>query len=105
MLRVVVEEKLPERSAELGARVLARLRAFAQEHPEQVEQARGRGLLLGLVLRDTERAATLVERALERGVLVNVTAGRVLRLFPALNIPEDELWTALDAVLGLVARG
>lgn len=105
VLRVVVDEKLPERSAELGARVLARLRAFAQDQPELVEEARGRGLLLGLVLRDSARAATLVERALERGVLVNVTAGRVLRLFPALNIPEDELWPALDAVLSLIAEG
>ena len=37
------------------------------------------------------------------GVLVNVTAGNVLRLFPALNIPEDELFGALETVLGLVA--
>jgi acetylornithine/N-succinyldiaminopimelate aminotransferase len=105
VLRVVVDEKLPERSAELGARVLARLRAFSQEQPELAEEARGRGLLLGLVLRDAARAATLTERALERGVLVNVTAGRVLRLFPALNIPEDELWPALDTVLSLIAEG
>jgi len=34
-----------------------------------------------------------------------VTAGRVLRLFPALNIPEEDLWPALDAVLELVAAG
>jgi len=105
VLRVVVDEKLPERSAELGARVLAKLRAFVQERPDLVEEARGRGLLVGLVLRDADRAATLAERALGRGVLVNVTAGRVLRLFPALNIPEDELWPALDAVLSLVAEG
>jgi acetylornithine/succinyldiaminopimelate/putrescine aminotransferase len=32
-------------------------------------------------------------------VLVNVTAGRVVRLFPALNIPEAELWPALETVL------
>jgi len=102
VLKVVVEEKLPERSAELGARVLAKLRAFVQERPEIAEEARGRGLLLGLVLRDATRAATLSERALGRGLLVNVTAGRVVRLFPALNIPEDELWPALDALLSLI---
>jgi hypothetical protein len=32
---------------------------------------------------------------------VNVTAGRVMRLFPALNVPEDDLWPALDTVLAL----
>jgi acetylornithine/succinyldiaminopimelate/putrescine aminotransferase len=55
------------------------------------------------VLADAEAAATLPKRALAAGVLVNVTAGNVLRLFPALNIPEDELFGALETVLGLVA--
>jgi acetylornithine/N-succinyldiaminopimelate aminotransferase len=64
---------------------------------------RGRGLLIGMDLRGAEAAATLSRRAVEAGVLVNVTAGTVLRLFPALNVPEDDLWPALDTVLGLVA--
>ena len=64
---------------------------------------RGRGLLQALVLRDAERAAALPARALERGVVVNVTAGNVVRFFPALNIPEEELWEGVDAVLALVA--
>lgn len=102
VLRVIEEERLVERAAELGARTLARLHAFAQAHPERAANARGRGLLLGLDLRDADAAATLPLRALERGVLVNVTAGTVLRLFPALDIPEDELFGSLDAVLELV---
>jgi acetylornithine/succinyldiaminopimelate/putrescine aminotransferase len=53
-------------------------------------------------LTDAERAATLSLRAAEAGVLLNVTAGRVMRLFPALNIPEDDLWPALEKVLTLV---
>lgn len=103
VLRVIEEEGLVARAAELGERTLARLRAFAEAHPERAANARGRGLLLGMELRDTAAATTLSLRALERGVLVNVTAGNVLRLFPSLNIPEDELFGALDAVLGLVA--
>ena len=103
VLAVVAEEKLPERAAELGGRVQARLRDFAGAHPDLVSEVRGRGLLIGLVLRDPEKAAALPVRAIERGVLVNVTAGNVVRLFPPLNIPEDELWPALDALLELVA--
>jgi acetylornithine/succinyldiaminopimelate/putrescine aminotransferase len=41
-------------------------------------------------------------RAIEQGVIANVTAGRVMRLFPALNIPEDELWPAVERLLALV---
>ncbi len=102
VLRVVTEEKLSERAAELGARVMDRLRAFAAERPGAVDDIRGRGLLIGMSLTDTERAATLSLRAAEAGVMLNVTAGRVMRLFPALNIPEEDLWPALETVLALV---
>jgi predicted acetylornithine/succinylornithine family transaminase len=101
VLRVIEAEKLVERAAGLGEKLLARLRGFAQEHPETAEEARGRGLLLGLALRDEASAASLSLRAAERGVLVNVTAGRVIRFFPALNIPEAELWPAVETVLEL----
>ena len=102
VLGVVDRDGLVARSAELGARLGARLAAFAKEHPERAVGARGRGLLQGLVLADADRAATLSRRAIEAGVLLNVTAGRVARFFPALNVPEDDLWTALDRVLALI---
>jgi acetylornithine/N-succinyldiaminopimelate aminotransferase len=103
VLQVVVEEKLVDRSARVGARLSGRLRAFAEANPGVTRGVRGRGLLVGLVLADTEAAATLPHRALAAGVLANVTAGNVLRLFPALNIPEDELFGAVETVLGLIA--
>jgi acetylornithine/N-succinyldiaminopimelate aminotransferase len=99
VLREIEAEKLVERAAALGERLLERLRGFVREHPDTAEQARGRGLLLGLPLRDAERASSLSLRASQRGVLVNVTAGRVIRFFPALNIPEEELWPAVETVL------
>jgi len=105
VLRVIEAEKLVERAASLGERLLERLRAFAREHPETAEEARGRGLLLGLSLRDEARASSLSLRASQRGVLVNVTAGRVIRFFPALNIPEAELWPAVETVLALALEG
>ncbi len=103
VLRVLTEEKLVERAASLGAKLMERLRSFATEHPELAEGVRGRGLLVGLVLRDAEKAGTIPLRAVDEGVLVNVTAGRVVRFFPPLNIPEDDLWPAVDKVLALAA--
>jgi predicted acetylornithine/succinylornithine family transaminase len=103
VLRVLREEKLAERAATLGARLMDELRAFGAERPALVEAVRGRGLLVGLVLRDPERAAALPLRAIERGVLVNATAGRVIRFFPPLNIPEEDLWPAVETVLSLAA--
>jgi acetylornithine/succinyldiaminopimelate/putrescine aminotransferase len=102
-LEEIRDSRLVERAAALGERVLGRLREFAAAHPERAARPRGRGLLIGLDLLDAERAAALPRRALERGILVNVTAGTVLRLFPALNVPEEDLWPALDAVLAEIA--
>jgi acetylornithine/N-succinyldiaminopimelate aminotransferase len=104
VLRVIQEDKLAERAAALGERLMTHLRGFASSHGDRVEAVRGRGLLVGLVMRDAEKAAGLPLRALERGVLVNVTAGRVVRFFPPLNIPEDDLWPAVETVLELVAQ-
>ncbi|MCU0669648.1 MAG: aspartate aminotransferase family protein [Myxococcota bacterium] len=102
-LRVIEEDGLVARAADLGARLVAKLAEFAAAHPTRAAHARGRGLLVGMDLLDADRAATLSLRALERGVLVNVTAGTVLRLFPALNIPEADLEEGLGVVLDLVA--
>jgi acetylornithine/N-succinyldiaminopimelate aminotransferase len=105
VLRVLARERLVERAARLGAALRERLERFAADHPDRVETVRGRGLLMGIVLRDAERAASIPLRGVERGVLVNVTAGNVVRFFPALNIPEDDLWPALDTILALIGEG
>ena len=99
------EEKVVANSARLGQALSDRLAGFVSEHPDLASETRGRGLLQALVLRDAERAATIPARAAEKGVLVNVTAGNVVRFFPALNIPDDELFDATETVFDLVREG
>ncbi len=80
----------------------AALRALAEKHPMVVE-VRGAGLMQGLVLdRD---AAPVVPAALERGLIVNRTAERVVRMLPPYVITESEIaegLTRLDAALTAV---
>jgi predicted acetylornithine/succinylornithine family transaminase len=81
-----------------------RLRAMAGRHPI-VRDVRGIGLIWGLELdRD---AAPVVPAALERGVVVNRTAEKVVRLLPPLVITEADALEALgrlDAALGAVEQ-
>jgi acetylornithine/succinyldiaminopimelate/putrescine aminotransferase len=102
VLRVIEEQGLVERAAVVGKDVLARLSAFAKANADKVECARGLGLLIGLVLRDAEVATRVHADAREKGVLVNLTADRVLRLFPALNIPDSDFAQALDTLEGCI---
>ena len=77
----------------VGALAASRLRALADRHPSVVE-VRGEGVMWGLEV-DGD-AAAIVEAALSRHLLVNRTAGNVIRLLPPLTITETELGTALD---------
>jgi acetylornithine/N-succinyldiaminopimelate aminotransferase len=104
VLRVIEENGLVERAAVLGKDVMARLGAFAKKQPDKVEGVRGLGLLIGVVLRNPDFALRVHSEMRERGVLVNLTADRVLRLFPALNIPESDLGPALDVLEATIAE-
>lgn len=95
-LRVLVDERLPERAAMLGERMMARLRTI---HSSHVEQVRGKGLLVGVVLkREAGGARHFCEALKDRGVLAKETHEHVIRLAPPLVISEEDLDWALDQV-------
>ncbi len=104
VLRVIEEEGLVQRAADLGERTLARLRDFAARSDGKVDEVRGVGLLIGIVMHDPELAARVHTAARERGILVNLTADRVIRIFPALNIAEDELSAGLDGLESVISE-
>jgi acetylornithine aminotransferase len=99
---VIVEERLVERSEQLGQRALARLRAGLADLP-RVREVRGRGLMLAIELREQTAHAAAVALA-EEGVLVKDTHGHTLRILPPLVIDESTLDEAVDAVIRVVAR-
>lgn len=88
-INVIVEERLPERAAVLGARFKDSLEEIIRKSQKATE-VRGLGLMLGVKLRRAE-ADNLVIKALKKGVLL-LTAGRsVLRLLPPLVISEEQV--------------
>jgi len=66
-----------------------------------VVEVRGRGLMVGVELH--KPCADLVKYGLERGVLFNVTAERVVRLLPALIITSEEIDEIIETVGDLIA--
>ncbi|HOG48835.1 MAG TPA: ornithine--oxo-acid transaminase [Anaerolineae bacterium] len=88
-LRVIVEEQLPQRAAELGNELMARLRKLQSPH---VAEIRGRGLLVGIELKPEAGGARRFCEALQaRGVLAKETHGTVIRLAPPLVITHEEM--------------
>jgi ornithine--oxo-acid transaminase len=92
-LDLLVEERLAERAAHLGERLLARLQQL--QFP-WVRQVRGRGLLIGVDLDPAQVSARVAaERLLAHGLMTKETHDTVLRLAPPLIIDEATLdWAA-----------
>ena len=99
-LRVILEEDLPARADELGSWFMERLRAIDSPH---VEQVRGRGLMIGVVIREgSGTARPFCESLMERGILAKETHEQVIRFAPPLVVTREELEWALPAIEAVV---
>jgi len=95
-LRVLVEEKLAERAAEMGRVMLEGLRSIRHG---AIREVRGRGLLLGIeVERDVGGARRVCERLLEVGLVTYETHERVVRLAPPLIVSRADVDWALERI-------
>ena len=90
-LRVLIEERLPDRAARLGDWFLEGLRTI--DHPD-IAQVRGIGLIAGIELKCPARS--YCERLQELGMLCKETHDRVIRIAPPLVIEREELDWALE---------
>jgi ornithine--oxo-acid transaminase len=92
-MKVVVEEDLPRRSAELGVWFLAELQTL--RHPF-IKEIRGRGLLVGIEL--IQPARIYCERLKDAGLLCKETHDYVIRLAPPLVVTREDLEWALTQI-------
>jgi ornithine--oxo-acid transaminase len=95
-LRVIVDEKLPQRADELGSWFMEELRAIDSPH---VREVRGKGLMIGVEIEASSGTARPFCEALqERGILAKETHQQVIRFAPPLVITQDQLAQALEHV-------
>ncbi len=102
VMRVMLDEDLPGQAAAMGEYLKSRLAEFQTKY-SCITEIRGQGLLLGIQL--DRPGAPVVQACLKRGVLLNCTAGSVLRLIPPLNVSRaeaDEFLAVLDEALNEV---
>jgi ornithine--oxo-acid transaminase len=96
-LRVLQEERLVERSAELGAHFLARLSTLRSR---DVREVRGRGLWIGIELNSPARP--YCEALKDEGILCKETHDRVIRIAPPLVITREEIDWAFERIKKVV---
>ena len=95
-LNILVEEKLPERSAEMGDHLIGQLRKI--DSP-LIKEVRGRGLFVGVEIDSALGSARAVcEALLERGLLSKETHETVVRFAPPLIIGKAEIDWAIEQI-------
>jgi len=86
-MRIMKEDGLLENAAQMGDYLQAQLHK-ALSPLEGFKEVRGKGLMIGVEL--TRPCSVIMQKALEAGLLLSVTAESVIRLVPALIITRDE---------------
>jgi predicted acetylornithine/succinylornithine family transaminase len=100
-IETIEKDGLLDRAAHLGEKFRQRLAQLANELPI-VQELRVQGLMIGLEL--SVDGAPIVQRSIERGLLINCTQQTVLRLLPAMTLSDDQLDEGCE-ILGEVLRG
>jgi len=92
-VEVIQDERLVERSREVGERFLQSLKTLSNR---DIKEIRGRGLLIGVELHG--RARPYCEKLMKEGILAKDTHESVIRFAPPLVISDKEVEWALDAI-------
>ena len=87
VLEVIEQQQLIKNAVEMGAYLVKSLQERFAELA-QVVDIRGKGLMIGIELE--QPCAHLVNVALKNRLLINVTADKVIRLLPPINLKRDE---------------
>lgn len=87
VIETMRRERLDERAGDLGDRWMQRLRSIAVRSGGRIREVRGKGLMIGLEM--GEEAKAMQAHALRDGILVNVCAGKVVRLIPPLILGDS----------------
>lgn len=96
-----LENGVIEQAERTGVRMLARFRDRLEDL-NIVKDIRGKGMMVAVEL--NEPCTDLVMDAMDKGLLLNVTADSVIRLLPPLNISDQEADTMVDIVSELVGE-
>lgn len=95
-LKIIVEENLCERAADLGGYLMQKLNEIKSRH---VDFYRGKGLWVGIVLKkEAGGARRFCEALKQRGVLAKETHWNIIRLAPPLVITKKEIDWAVDRI-------
>jgi L-lysine 6-transaminase len=95
-LEIIEEDRLVENAATVGAHLLSGLEELQQERPDVLSNARGRGLMCAIDLRDAATRTSVLGAVHELGMMLLPCGARSVRFRPPLDTTAAEVDEALD---------
>ncbi len=89
VMKIMTEPGFLDRVKEKGNYLKNRLEELVSQFPRLLEGVRGLGMMLGIVCKTP--CSDIVASALDKGLIINCTAGKVLRFLPPLTIEKEEI--------------
>lgn len=100
VLDTIADEDFLSTVKSVGAHFKRALMDLQEKFAEHITEVRGAGLILGMEMKHSKDAAAIARLMLERGVIINCTAGNVLRFIPPLIFTKNEV----DELIGILER-
>ncbi|WP_456437015.1 acetylornithine/succinylornithine family transaminase [Desulfurobacterium sp.] len=101
VIETVSKDEFLESVNEKGNYLKGKLLELKKEFPHIIESVRGMGLMIGVVCK--MECGRIVEKALEKGLIINCTAKNVLRFAPPLIISEEEIDTGIRILKNILS--
>lgn len=102
VLKAIQKEKLLTNAQKLSDYLFLKLDGLKNRFPSIIKEVRGKGLMAGVEL--NIEGKPVVEQCIEKGLLINCTQDKVLRLMPALNVTKKEIDKAITILGEAIAR-
>ncbi len=90
VLKTILGNGLLDNADAMGMYFLGRLRTLAERY-KLIKEVRGKGLILGIELKRKDIGKGIIKRCLEKGVLLNLTEERIIRILPPLIVTKEEI--------------
>ena len=106
VLDTVPQEDFLKNVQAVGKYFKDKLQELAKKYPKFIMDVRDEGLILGAELKNADHGRDIVNDCLAKGLIINCTAGKVLRFIPPLIITTaqiDEAFAVMDEVIGKYA--
>jgi acetylornithine/N-succinyldiaminopimelate aminotransferase len=104
VITFLIDHKISALVRKIGRETVAVLDRWKRLYPELITDVRGKGLLIAMQMSGREKTDAIRAECLDQGLILNVTHGNIIRLFPALTITSEEMEKGLAVLKKAVEK-